>query len=388
MKHEYIYPSLTFTLEESQDFAAACAQKLGISQADLGTWRFVRKSLDVRHKRPKFNAVIASTPPDEKLRQQLEAAGARLASPPCDIPRGKSPRLSKGQPRIAIIGTGPSGLFTALTLAEAGIPCDLFERGKEVKKRLRDISGLMRSGLLNPESNVCFGEGGAGTFSDGKLMTRTKSPYTAHVLKQFVRFGAKPSILWDANPHIGSDNLPKILEKIREQLEDLGCRYHFEHKVRRLWLEDGRCLGIVVKREKLHYDAVFLAIGHSSDGLYKSLHEQGIAIQAKPFAIGFRIEHPQALINQIQYGQFAKHPLLPPAEYALTANHAKLPSVFSFCMCPGGKIVASHSVAKTSVVNGMSGSHRNGQFANSAIVAQVGLGDFDAGPLGSLRWLR
>lgn len=385
----YISPPLSFSLEESQDFGAACAEKLGIAKEALGTWRFVRKSLDIRHKNPKFNAVIAFTPMDSsQIKLKIESAGARLSPVPWQVPTEKSPRLLGGTPRVAIVGTGPSGLFTALTLAQAGIPCDLFERGKKVKDRLKDIAALMRSGLLNPESNVCFGEGGAGTFSDGKLMTRTKSPYIDHVLKQFVRFGADPSIIYDAHPHIGSDKLGKILEAIRAELERLGCVYHFEHKIRRLWLDDGRCRGIVVNGQHLAYDAVFLAIGHSADGLYKELSTQGIAIEPKPFAIGFRIEHPQALINEIQYGQFANHPLLPPAEYSLSANQPNHPGVFSFCMCPGGKIVASHSVANTAVVNGMSGSQRNGSFANSAIVAQVGPEDFEDGPLGGLRWLR
>ena len=207
------------------------------------------------------------------------------------------------------------------------------------------------------------------------------------ILNVFCQHGASTSILVDAHPHIGTDKLAPILKNIRAHLENQGAIYHFDTYIEDLWIEDNLCRGIIINGTKLPYDAVFLCIGHSADDLYLKLQNR-VLMQPKPLAIGFRIEHPQALINTIQYGKYAGHPLLPAAEYAVRFNHETLPSAFSFCMCPGGRIVPSQTTSDTRVVNGMSGSARNGRFANAAIVAQVGPDDYTDGPLGGLEWIR
>ncbi len=374
---KYRTENLIFSLEDAVDMKRALARRLGLATETITAWQWVRKSLDVRHKNPRFQGVIDL---------DLTVTHPKLTPAP-DMVLPEIPRLSSAKPHVAVIGAGPAGLFAALALVQAGVSVDLYERGKSVDMRSRDVAALMRSGTVNPESNICFGEGGAGAYSDGKLMTRTKSEYIPYILNQFILHGAIPDIAYEAHPHIGTDKLSPILRNIRVGLEERGAHYYFDTRIEDLWIENGVCLGILVNGELLRYDAVFLCVGHSADDLYVKLNER-LVMEAKPLAIGFRVEHPQALINTIQYGQFANHPLLPPAEYAVRYNQDDGPSAFSFCMCPGGRIVASNTTADTRVVNGMSGSARNGKYANAAIVAQVGLEDFMPGPLGGLKWIR
>lgn len=380
----YQTPQISFTLGEAEDFAASCAKKLGIGRDDIRDWSFAKKSLDVRHKSPKFMATLIIDAADDAS-ERLERAGCRppLAPPalpkfePCAPPR-----------RVAIVGAGPSGLFAAWTLAQCGIGADIFERGNPVSERAADVAELMHRGSLNPESNICFGEGGAGTYSDGKLMTRTKSKHIPIVLGLFAKYAQNNSLLYESHPHIGTDKLTPMLVNFRSCLESLGVRYHFRTKADDLWIERGRCKGIVANGDCVGYDAVFLCIGHSADEMFGLLLRRGVAMAQKPLAVGVRVEHPQALINSIQYGKYADHPLLPPAEYAVRFNDPKLPSAFSFCMCPGGRVVPSHTRPDCCVVNGMSGSFRNGRYANSALVVQVGEECFAPGPLGGLHWIR
>lgn len=383
----YLTPQFKFTLNEAEDFGASAARRLGIPKSALLDWNFYKKSLDVRHKSPHFQAVllINVSTTDKSLIQQIESKGC--IKPPQAIALPKFEKRTN-PPHIAIVGAGPSGLFAAMTFAEAGFKVDIFERGKNVKNRARDIATLMNHAVLNPESNICFGEGGAGTYSDGKLMTRTKSQYIPIVLEKFVQFGADSSILYETHPHIGTDKLTPILAEMRKWLEARNIVYHFETHVEDVWIDNNQCRGIIIDREKVGFDAVFLCIGHSADDMFERLRSHKIAMEPKPLAIGVRVEHPQALINSIQYGSFDTHPLLPAAEYAVRFNHSSLPSVFSFCMCPGGKVMPSHTTEDTRVVNGMSGSHRNGRFANSALVVQVGPESFGPGPLGGLHWIR
>ena len=374
---KYRTQNLTFSLEEAVDIKRALARRLGLSVETIQSWNWVRKSLDVRHKNPKFQGIIDI---------DLNVETSHLCRAP-ELLLPKIPKLKGSKPRVAVVGAGPAGLFASLALTQAGITPDIYERGKPVERRARDIAALMNSGALNEESNICFGEGGAGTYSDGKLMTRTKSEFIPYILSKFIEFGAIPDIAYEAHPHIGTDKLATILKNIRFGLQERGAHYYFDTRIEDLWIENGVCCGIVANGEKLAYDAVFLCIGHSADDLYLKLYDR-ILMQPKPLAIGFRLEHPQALINEIQYGKFADHPLLPPAEYAVRFNQEKGPSVFSFCMCPGGRIVPSQTTSDSRVVNGMSGSARNGRYANAAIVAQVGPEDFLSGPLGGLEWIR
>ena len=379
-------PQLQFELDETLDLKQSIAQKLGISNDQILDCEIYKKSLDVRHKHPRFQLVMRIEIADDiGLKNRLKSKGC--IDP---IPMPELPVLEKstGDKRICIAGAGPSGLFAAMTFVQAGYKVDIFERGKPVDERARDIAALIHDSRLNPESNICFGEGGAGTYSDGKLMTRTKASEIPIILDWFIRFGAPECIRYEAHPHIGTDRLMPIMVQMRQYLESQGVRYFFNSRIEDFLINDGVCKGIVVQGEKLLYDEVFLCVGHSADDIFENLLLHHVALESKPLAVGVRVEHPQALINEIQYGKYAGHPLLPAAEYAVRFNHEKLPSVFSFCMCPGGRVVASQTTEDARVVNGMSSSLRNGRYANSALVVQVGPELYDEGPLGGLHWIR
>ncbi len=278
--------------------------------------------------------------------------------------------------KVIVIGAGPAGLFSALALAEAGFTVTLLERGKAVEKRMSDIGRLRSRGELNPESNICFGEGGAGTYSDGKLYTRIKHPFMRWVLATFVRFGAAENILIEAHPHIGTDKLIRIIRNMRQQLLALGVDYRFETRVDDLIIRDDQVTGVRTSSgEEFRAQHIILATGHSARDTFEKLEQRGIHMQAKAFAVGLRAEHPQALINQIQYGQAAGHPQLSAAEYSITHQlkdqHLGQRGVYSFCMCPGGLIVPSPTETGRMAVNGMSNAKRSGAFANSGIVVQI-----------------
>jgi uncharacterized protein len=306
------------------------------------------------------------------LQLELSAAeGGELGTP--------HPR-EVGPPEVLIVGTGPAGLFCAYELARHGIGCVLLERGKPVQPRRHDLKGLNRLGVVDPDSNYCFGEGGAGTYSDGKLYTRAhKRGSVRDVIEVLARHGAPENILVDARPHIGSNRLPRVVASMREELTKCGVGFEFgarvvglslagsssQRQVQGLKLADGR---------ELSARYVVLATGHSASDVYQFLLEQGVQLEAKAFAMGVRIEHPQALINDIQYGSFAKHPVLPAAPYRV-AETVDGRGVFSFCMCPGGFIVPASTEPDGLVVNGMSLSRRSSHYANSGLVVGVELED-------------
>ena len=282
----------------------------------------------------------------------------------------------KTKTHVIVIGAGPAGLFAALSLAEAGVRVTLLERGKPVETRMRDIGRLRSRGELNPESNICFGEGGAGTYTDGKLYTRIKHPFLRHVLHSFVRFGAKPDILVDAHPHLGTDRLVRIVRNMRQHLLGLGVDYRFETRVDNLLVHENAVSGVrTAKGEEITADSVILATGHSARDTFERLHELGIKMEAKAFAVGVRAEHPQERINRNQYGRMAGHARLGAAEYKLTHQvpdpYLNKRGVYSFCMCPGGLIVPSPTETGGMAVNGMSNAKRAGAWANSGIVVQV-----------------
>ncbi|HSP78054.1 MAG TPA: FAD-dependent oxidoreductase, partial [Myxococcaceae bacterium] len=282
-------------------------------------------------------------------------------------------------------------------LLERGVRSILLERGKEVVARRKDVAKLMRDGSLEPESNMSFGEGGAGAYTDGKLSTRINHPLVRKVIETFARCGAPDQILIEGKPHIGSDLLPGAVAKLREELIAGGCQVLFEHKVERLLYRDGRVAGVeLVDGRTLESDRVVLAPGNSARELYERFAAEGqVVVEAKPFALGFRAEHPQGLINSIQYGSAAKNPRLPPADYKLAENlevDGEVRGVYSFCMCPGGIVVPTPTEEGLQCTNGMSNSRRNAKYANAGIVVTVSVQEFERsgfhGPLAGLEFQR
>jgi uncharacterized FAD-dependent dehydrogenase len=366
--------------DEDAPLGPAAERALGWARGSLGDVKVLRRSLDARRGRPLGH----------RLRVRVVRAGERLAdeAPPSarpTWPAGKAP------PRVVVVGSGPAGTWAALRLAEAGVPSTIVEQGRPVQPRRHDLAALTR-GRLEPRSNYCFGEGGAGTYSDGKLYTRSKDREgIAEVLGDLVRFGAPGEIEIESRPHIGSNRLPKVLTALREHLERLGVSYRFGEEVVGLRLDRGRVRAVrLAGGDELPADAVVLAVGHSARAVYGWAAAAGVALERKPIAVGVRLEHPQGLIDRIQYGPAAEHPRLPAAFYEL-ATEAEGRGVYSFCMCPGGWIVPAATEPEGVVVNGMSLSRRDSPFANSGFVVSVRAEDFGPagdGPLAGLEFQR
>ena len=298
------------------------------------------------------------------------------------------PSVKNGK-AIIIVGAGPAGLFAALQCIELGLKPVIIERGKDVKQRRRDLANINKEGLINPESNYCFGEGGAGTYSDGKLYTRsTKRGDINAVLKTFVAHGATEDILVDARPHIGTNKLPQIITAIKDSILNSGGEVNFDAKLTRLLIDFGRIRGVeLANGDKIMADAVILATGHSARDIFEMLHHQNILIEAKAFALGVRIEHPQEIIDSAQYHCDIRSAHLPPSYYNLV-EQVEGRGVFSFCMCPGGIIAPCATAENEIVVNGWSPSKRNNPFANSGTVVQVNLEDIKGDENDPLRMLR
>lgn len=337
---------------------AAVAKKLKISESDINNIRIIRKSIDARSKQIKVNITVdVYTKEDvpQKTTQIFEYKNVSSATP------------------VIVVGSGPAGLFAALRLIELNLKPIVLERGKEILERKKDIAQLDRNNGLNPESNYCFGEGGAGTFSDGKLFSRSKKRGNfERILQIFNNHGAADEILYEAHPHIGTDKLPEIIKNIRKTILDNGGEVHFSTKVTELILKDKQVKGVKTENGDIYEsDAVILATGHSARDVYEMLGRQKVELEAKGFAMGVRVEHPQRLIDHIQYhvnGQRSE--FLPAASYSLVSQ-VKDRGVYSFCMCPGGFIVPASTYEGETVVNGMSPSRRNSPFANSGIVVEI-----------------
>ena len=385
---------IPMTLEAgAKNLREAAAEILCVPPESVLSVDVLRKSLDARRNRPPFfvYAVVVTVPdsigiPDSRDRRiSLEADQAFLGTP--------QTRPIRTRKRPVVVGSGPSGLFAALVLARSGLPVLLVERGKAVAERIRDVQAFWEKGEFHPESHVHFGEGGAGTFSDGKLTSRVKNPLTAWVKKILVEMGAPRNILIDAKPHIGTDRLRRIVVRMRQELQDLGCEIRFEASMTDVIVQRGGVEGIVINGgEHLRAEQIILAIGQSADDSYRMLHDRGVQLAPKPFAAGLRIEHPQALIDEIQYGPWAGSAELPPAEYALAVRIPDLDrAVYTFCMCPGGQVIGCSAREKGVVTNGMSFSRRDGTFANSAVVVNIRPEDFagtSLSPLSGLQFRR
>jgi len=287
---------------------------------------------------------------------------------------------------VFIIGSGPSGLFAALRLAEAGFQVKIFERGKKIEDRNIDVALLKKQGKLNLESNIVFGEGGAGTYSDGKLTSRSKKKEVFWIYENLIKFGADKSIAYETKPHLGTDNLKRIIKNLRDELKNLGVEIFFESKLTDIELIDGELNGFFIN-DKIFYETnlLILAIGHSARDTYSFLKKKNIFLEKKGFAVGFRVEHSSDLINNIQYGNSKYKNILPRADYFLKYNNPQTKrGVYSFCMCPGGEVINSSSEEGRLCVNGMSNSSRDGRFSNSAIVVTVNVNDLQGDSLAGL----
>lgn len=336
-------------------------QKSRLRAQDIRSVRVMRRSVDARGARPVVRLRVAVY------------AGEAYEPEPAILPGFHS---VEDAPRVIIVGAGPAGYFAALELIELGLRPALFDRGKDVQSRRRDLRAIQQFGEVNPHSNYCFGEGGAGTYSDGKLYTRShKRGDIEKAMRLLVEHGASPDILVDAHPHIGSNKLPKIVANIRETILHYGGEVCFDSQVTDFLIEDGRMNGVIVNNEsEQRGEAVILATGHSARDIYYLLHRRGIRLEPKPFALGVRIEHPQLLIDRIQYNQSPREEHLPASSYRL-ACQVDGRGVFSFCMCPGGLVVPAATAPGEIVVNGMSMSRRDSAFANSGTVVAVELED-------------
>ncbi len=331
---------------------------------DIGYYRIERRSIDARGRRAVVQLRI-------RVREQPLAPPEALKS---------NLRPVFNAPEVMIVGAGPAGYFAALELIGLGLRPVIFERGQDVRSRRRALRDIQQFGVVNPHSNYCFGEGGAGTYSDGKLYTRShKRGSIDTVLRWLVEHGADPDILVDAHPHIGSNRLPRIVSSLRETIEAFGGVVHFNAHVTDLVLEDGRLRGIRWGEDQFHAgDALILATGHSARDVFDMLRRHHLAIAFKPFALGVRIEHPQALIDEIQYKQSPRSQHLPAASYALSCQVGGK-GVFSFCMCPGGLVVPAATAPGEIVVNGMSLSRRDSAHANAGAVVGIEAGDLAGG---------
>ena len=383
--------NVRISLQRENTLERALSKKLGVTEDALANVRILRKAVDARKKQDvciNYHLEADVDLPGKVVNKLLKDKDVAKAEKKLRLhPKlGEAPMLG----RPVVIGAGPAGLVAALQLAKYGYKPLLLERGKAVAQRVDDVQRFWQHGEFNPDSNVQFGEGGAGTFSDGKLTTRVNDPVMQDILTLFVDAGAPENILWEHKPHVGTDKLRAMVTGLSKEIRALGGEIRYEAHVKELIIKDNMVVGVeLADGEKIASGAVVLACGHSARDTYKMLADKGVGITSKPFSIGVRIEHPQELIDKAQYGDFAGHPLLGAADYALVYHTPdKSRTAYSFCMCPGGLVVAAASEAGGVVVNGMSMYKRDSGVANSALVVGVSSADFGNDPLAGVEFQR
>ncbi len=374
---------------------AAIVERLGIADNDLLRFTVYRRAVDAR-KRSAIHLIYTldinvCAVADESAFLKKHNKNKYLSKSPDTGYRFVARAPERLTARPVVIGAGPCGLFAGLLLAQMGLRPIILERGKIVRERTQDTWGLWRKSVLNPESNVQFGEGGAGTFSDGKLYSQIKDPrYLGRkVLTEFVKAGAPEEILYVSKPHIGTFRLVGVVEAMRATVESLGGEFRFQRKVTDIDIDHGHVRGVVLADgETIATEHVVLAVGHSARDTFEMLHQRGVYLEAKPFSIGFRIEHPQSLIDRVRYGHYAGHKLLGAADYKLVHHASNGRSVYSFCMCPGGTVVAATSEPGRVVTNGMSQYSRNERNANAGIVVGITPDDYPGDVLAGVEFQR
>lgn len=373
--------NLTLSLDQDEaNLRGLAAECLGVGESRLGEMQIVRRSVDARKKR---RIVFVYTIDVEA--GDVDVSRTDLAAPPA--PKADEPILGE-EPLPAppvIVGAGPAGLFAALELARFGYRPVLIERGKRVQDRAKDVATFLKTGQLHLESNILFGCGGAGTFSDGKLTTRKNHPRTRWVLRTLVECGAPSAIMYDARPHVGTDRLRVVCAKLQERIEELGGTIMFGERADELRVTEDTLQAVKTTNEIVDARVLIWAAGQHCRRSYEALMRDGVALAAKPFQMGLRIEHTQYFIDRAQYGPSAGHPRLPAADYSLVwRGNKRLPAVYSFCMCPGGEVIPTCNEPRTMVTNGWSFSARDGNFANSALVTTFRPEDIGSSPLAGL----
>lgn len=403
MPYYYQLSNLKTSVKESafEELESSVRRALRLDAKQVLSLSVIKRSLDARKKPYLFYVyqVEVETSARSKVKRtqnikEITGLGARYQKP-----ESLSRHLaSKSQKPVIVVGAGPAGYFCALGLAEAGIKVIILERGKPVETRMKDIGALRSQGKLDTESNICFGEGGAGAYTDGKLYSRIKHPFVVWVMKRFVDFGAPQDILIDAHPHLGTDRLVQIIKSMRAHLESLGVVIRFEQRVEKVLFLNDQVRGVkLAGGEEIEADQVVMAIGHSARDTLEQLNQDGVTIEAKAFAVGLRAEHPQAWINKKQYGRSSCAEQVGAAAYQLTGQvddqRLNQRGIYSFCMCPGGFIVPSPTEENHMAINGMSNANRSTAFANSGVVVQItpedlGAEGYDQSPLMGIQFQR
>lgn len=368
--------------EDQEDRYQLALERAGLRREQAKELRVARRSVDAR-KKDRIRMVYTVAVRVEEGTPVRLGKDVRIEAP-CPLEPAPGTRPMRSRPVIA--GFGPAGMFCGLLLAQKGYRPVILERGPAMEQRVRGVEAFFRGGPLDETCNVQFGEGGAGTFSDGKLTTRIGDPRCGYVLEQFVRLGGPEELLWEQKPHIGTDRLRRVVVNLRREIEKQGGEVRFGAKLEGITLQNGAVAGLTVSGAPVPAENLVLAVGHSARDTFAMLRGLGLELAAKPFSVGVRIEHLQGEIDRGLYGSWAGHPLLPKGEYQLSSRNREGQAVYTFCMCPGGVVVPAASVAETVVTNGMSYYRRDGENANAALVASVDSRDFGTDPMEALAW--